>query len=191
MKVDRLPSALAASSSRPVPDPWRYGRRTRRAIHRQAEHADLVAARPRTDEIAVAIGGRVVLADEVSAAERELVALPTEAGTVSTLAFDESGKRLAIATSEGGVAVFDVDRGFAALPVRLGVEISSLALTDSGELWISDRDGVRSYAAADGRPIRVLADARAPAASRSPPIRPSLAWPWRRQKVCSSSTSMT
>ena len=75
-----------------------------------AEHADLVAARPRTGEIAVAIGGRVVLADEVSTAERGLVALPAEAGTVTALAFDNSGETLAIATSEGGVAVFDGSR---------------------------------------------------------------------------------
>ena len=108
----------------------------------------------------MAIGGRVVLADEVSAAERELVALPAEAGTITALAFENSGQTLAIATSEGGVAVFDVDRGFAALPVRLGVEISSLAFADSGELWISDRDGVRSYGAADARAMRVLDDAR-------------------------------
>ena len=88
------------------------------------------------------------------------MALPPEAGTVSTLTFDESGKMLAIATSEGGVAVFDIDRGSTALPVRLGVAIGSLALTDSGELWISDRDGVRSYRAADGHAL-VLADAQA------------------------------
>ena len=106
------------------------------------------------------IGGRVVLADEVSAAERELVALPAEAGTITALAFDNSGQTLAIATSEGGVAVFDVDRGFAALPVRLGVEISSLAFADSGELWISDHDGVRSYGAADARDTASSIDAR-------------------------------
>jgi WD40 repeat protein len=125
-----------------------------------AEHADVVARRPRTDEVAVATQGRVVLADAVSPTERELVALPAEAGTVVALAFDETGETLAIATSEGGVAVFDVDEGFGALPVRLGTGITSLAFAGDDELWIADANGVRSYAAADAREQRVITDPR-------------------------------
>jgi hypothetical protein len=137
---------------------WSTNRRS--TVTASAEHADVVAARPRTGEIAVASGGRVVLADAVSPAGRELVALPADAGRVAALAFNDSGDTLAIATSEGGVAAFDVDAGFRAAPVHVGTAITSLALTGSGELWIADRDGVRSYGAADGRARRALTDTR-------------------------------
>jgi DNA-binding SARP family transcriptional activator/WD40 repeat protein len=124
-----------------------------------AKHADLVVARPGTGEIAVATGGRVVLADAVSPNGREIVALPPRAGAVVALAFDRAGKTLAIATSEGGVAVLGADERFAAVPARLGVQITALAFTRSAELWIADRDGVRSYGP-DGRAMRSLTDAR-------------------------------
>jgi len=101
-----------------------------------------------------------VLADAVSPAGRELVALPADAGQVTALAFDHRGDALAVATSEGGIAVFDVDAGFNGTPRHVGAAITSLALTDSGELWVADRDGVRSYGADDGRERRVLTDAR-------------------------------
>jgi WD40 repeat protein len=101
-----------------------------------------------------------VLADAVSPAGREVVALPADAGRVTALTFDDRGDRLAIATSEGGVAVFDVDAGFRAVPVHVGAQISSLALTGTDELWVADRDGVRSYGSADGRERRAVTDAR-------------------------------
>jgi WD40 repeat protein len=134
------------------------GTRPARAV--AAEHADLVTTRPGTGDIAIAAGGRIVLADAVSPDERELVALPARAGRIVALAFDDTGTRLAFATSEGGVAVLAVDDRYASVPVRLGRGIRSLAFGARGELWIADRRGVRSYDAANGRGLRVVRDPR-------------------------------
>jgi WD40 repeat protein len=125
-----------------------------------AQHADIVAARPGTDEIAVATQNRVVLADGISPSERELLRLDQAAGSVTALTFDEGGRMLAVATSRGGVSLVDLDRGVIALPSLSGIDVSAFAFTDADELWVAGPDRVRSYNVTDGHARRTLTDPR-------------------------------